>query len=233
MPFPKPITQLIAALGKLPGVGPKTAERYAFAVVKMPRYERDALARAISITDSALKTCGLCHNFTESDPCGICSDASRDRALLCIVATEREIQSIEQTGVYKGLYHVLGGLLSPALGITPADLTLRELAERLNTMRCREVILALDPTIEGETTSLFVASTIGKLGIPMTRLARGLPRGAEVSYADEITLSDALAGRKKVEPMFGGVSMGMPTATQESASGATEKETVTAEEKPF
>lgn len=199
MPFPKPIAQLISALGKLPGVGPKTAERYAFAVLKLPRYEREALARAISSADATLKTCGLCHNYTESDPCAVCADPGRDRALLCVVATERDVQALEQTGAYKGLYHILGGLLSPALGITPDDLTFVALRLRAQEQTYREVILALDPTIEGETTTLFVANILAPAKVSLTRLARGLPRGAEVSYADEVTLSDALAGRKSME----------------------------------
>jgi recombination protein RecR len=235
MPFPKAIIQLISTLGRLPGVGPKTAERYAFAVLKMPRHEREALARAITQADTTLTACATCHNYAETNPCSICRDESRDHGLLCIVATEREVQAVEQTGMFKGVYHILGGLLSPALGITPADLTLRELLARVQDGSFREIILALDPTIEGETTTLFVLNTLAPTGVSLTRLARGLPRGAEVSYADEVTLSDALAGRKQVEMPKMGFASAMSRGVDEQQKTASSDAVASAstEENPF
>lgn len=196
--FPKTIEDLIVQLGTLPGVGPKTAERYAFALLKRTRGERERLAAAITATDSTLTACSTCRNYTESDPCAICTDPKRDRDLVCVVATEQDLLAIEHTAEYRGLYHILGGLLSPADGVTPADLNIRELESRLRASSPREVILALDPTIEGESTMLFLTRALAPLGTRLTRLARGLPIGSELGYADEITLSDAIAGRREV-----------------------------------
>lgn len=196
--FPKTIEDLIVQLGTLPGVGPKTAERYAFSLLKRSRTERERLAAAIVAPDSSLAACSLCRNYTEADPCAICGDPKRDRDLVCVVATEQDLLAIEHTGEYRGLYHILGGTLSPADGVTPEDLTVRELADRIRTVRPREVILALDPTIEGESTMLYLSRQLGPIGSRLTRLARGLPIGSELGYADEITLSDAIAGRRDV-----------------------------------
>jgi recombination protein RecR len=196
--FPKTIEDLIVQLGTLPGVGPKTAERYAFSLLKRSRVERERLAAAIVAPDSSLAACSLCRNYTEADPCVICGDPKRDRDLVCVVATEQDLLAIEHTGEYRGLYHILGGTLSPADGVTPEDLTVRELQDRVRTVRPREIILALDPTIEGESTMLYLSRQLGPIGSRLTRLARGLPIGSELGYADEITLSDAIAGRRDV-----------------------------------
>lgn len=196
--FPKTIEDLIVQLGTLPGVGPKTAERYAFSLLKRSRTERERLAAAIVAPNSSLAACSLCRNYTEADPCAICGDPKRDRDLVCVVATEQDLLAIEHTGEYRGLYHILGGTLSPADGVTPDDLTVRELADRVRTVRPREVILAFDPTIEGESTMLYLSRQLGPIGSRLTRLARGLPIGSELGYADEITLSDAIAGRRDV-----------------------------------
>lgn len=194
--FPKPITDLIDALGELPGVGPKTAERYAFFLLKRGRSERERLAQAILGTDSSLSPCSVCRNYTETDPCAICGDPRRDREIICVVASEQDLLAIESTGEHRGLYHILGGVLSPADGITPDHLTVRELVSRVRTGSPREVILAFDQTIEGESTTLYLLRALQQYGIRLTRLARGLPIGSEVGYADEITLSDALRGRR-------------------------------------
>jgi len=196
--FPRPIEELIIELGTLPGVGPKTAERYAFSLLKRARFERERLAKAIMDAATAVTPCSVCRNYTEADPCTICSDPKRDRDAICVVATEQDLLALEHTGEHRGLYHILGGLLSPADGVTPKDLTIRDLMERIRISTPREVILALDPTIEGESTMLYVARQLAPLGTKLTRLARGLPIGSELGYADDVTLSDAVRGRREV-----------------------------------
>ncbi len=196
--FPRTIEELIDQLSTLPGVGPKTAERYAFALLKKDRAARERFARAVTATDANLTTCSVCRNYTETDPCAVCGDPKRDRDLICVVATEQDLLAVEHTGEYRGLYHILGGTLSPADGVTPRELTVRELAERVRAAKPREVILAFDPTIEGESTMLYVSRLLAPAGVRLTRLARGLPIGSELGYADEVTLSDALRGRREI-----------------------------------
>ncbi len=197
--FPKTIEDLIAQLGTLPGVGPKTAERYAFSLLKRSRSERERLAQAITAPDQMLTTCSTCRNYTESDPCNICGDVKRDREVICVVANEQDLLALEHTGEHRGLYHILGGTLSPADGITPRELTVRELVERVRVTKPREVILAFDPTIEGESTTLYVSRLLAPFGTQLTRLARGLPIGSELGYADEVTLTDAIKGRRVLQ----------------------------------
>jgi recombination protein RecR len=200
--YPKTIENLIAELGRLPGVGPKTAERYAFALLKRDRADRELLAAAILAPGAQLSSCSTCRNFAESDPCPICSDSRRDRETLCVVATEQDLLAVEHTGEFHGLYHVLGGTLSAADGITPDDLTVRELLERLRREVVREVIFAFDQTVDGETTTLYLIRLLGRSKAKLTRLARGMPLGAEVNYADELTLSGALRERREVPNPF-------------------------------
>jgi recombination protein RecR len=196
--FPEPIERLIAELSQLPGVGPKTAERYAFSLVKRSDEERQRLSEAILQAGHSLASCSLCRNWTTEDPCSICADPRRERDLICVVAAEPDLLAIEHTAEYHGLYHILGGMLSPADRITPEDLTIKELVERVRQMPPRELILALDPTVEGETTMLYLTRLVENLGVRVTRLARGLPIGSEVGYADQVTLSDAIRGRREV-----------------------------------
>lgn len=196
--YPKTIEDLIAELGKLPGVGPKTAERYAFALLKRPAADRERLAAAITAPGSALTTCSTCRNFSETDPCAICSDSRRERDLLCVVATEQDLLAVEHTGEFRGLYHVLGGTLSAADGVTPDDLTIKELLERLRRETIREIVFAFDQTIEGEATLLYLARLLGRGPARLTRLARGLPLGSELGYADDLTLSGALRERREL-----------------------------------
>lgn len=196
--FPKPIEDLIAELGMLPGVGPKTAERYAFALLKRARTERERLAHAIIATDLTLRPCSTCRNYTETDPCAICADSRRERDAICVVATEQDLLAVEHTGEYRGLYHILGGTLSPTDGVTPGDLAIKEFLGRIAAGGTREVILAFDPTIEGESTMLYLSRALANAKVRVTRLARGLPIGSEVGYADEVTLSDALRGRREI-----------------------------------
>jgi recombination protein RecR len=196
--YPKPIERLIAELGTLPGVGPKTAERYAFSLLKRDANERQRLAEAILAPELAIRACSICRNYTENDPCSVCADPRRERDLICVVATEQDLLAIEHTGEYRGLYHILGGVLSPADGVNPEHLNIRELVARARADRPREIILALDPTIEGEATMLFLSKHLAASGIRLTRLARGLPIGSELGYADEVTLTDAIKGRREM-----------------------------------
>jgi recombination protein RecR len=197
--FPEPIEQLINELGHLPGVGPKTAERYAFSLLKRRVEDRERLAQTILNVSGALTTCSTCGNYTEKDPCLICADSRRDRAVVCVVATEQDLLAVERTGEFQGLYHILGGVLSPADGITPTELNVRQLLARLQRETPTEIILAFDHTIEGESTMLYLTRAIKTFNVRITRLARGLPIGSEVGYADEITLSDALKGRSEIK----------------------------------
>ena len=155
--FPKPIELLITQFSTLPGVGPKTAERYAFALLKRTKAERELFANTLLGPDMSLTSCSDCHNYTEQNPCAICSDQTRDRELICIVANEQDLLAVEHTSEYRGLYHILGGLLSPADGVTPQDLTIHPLLDRIHAKPPREIILAFDPTIEGESTILYFA----------------------------------------------------------------------------
>jgi recombination protein RecR len=196
--FPRPIENLIVELGKLPGVGPKTAERYAFHLLKRGAGERARLAEAVVAPDLTLRTCSVCRNYTETDPCSICGDQRRDRETVCIVANEQDLLAIDHTGEYHGLYHILGGTLSAADGVSPSDLNIRELLERLRRDEPKEIIMALDPTIEGEATMMYLSRLLMPFQVRLTRLARGLPIGSELGYADETTLTDALRGRREI-----------------------------------
>ncbi|MFH1047184.1 MAG: recombination mediator RecR [Patescibacteria group bacterium] len=197
--FPEPIEQLINELGRLPGVGPKTAERYAFSLLKRRPEDRAALAQAIIDVSGALTTCSVCGNYTEHDPCSICADTRRERSVICVVATEQDLLAVERTGEFQGLYHVLGGVLSPADRITPNELNIRQLLERLQRDTPHEIIFAFDHTIEGESTMLYLTRALKQFNLRISRLARGLPIGSEVGYADEVTLTDALVGRSEIK----------------------------------
>ena len=198
--FPEPIEQLMTELSRLPGVGPKTAERYAFSLLKRTADDRERLAKSILEAGNSLLTCSVCRNWTVTDPCPVCADPRRNRDQICVVAAEPDLLAIENTGEYRGLYHILGGNLSAADGITPEELTVRELACRIEKEKPREIILALDHTVEGETTMLYLTRLMTTTGVRITRLARGLPIGSEVGYADEVTLTDALRGRRELAP---------------------------------
>jgi recombination protein RecR len=195
--FPAPIHNAIAALGKLPGVGPKTALRYAFALLRLQRGELELVARSIEGL-KFVTTCQRCFTYAEAPICDICSDQKRDQKLLCIVAEARDIATIEATGIYSGIYLVLGGVLNPVDGYTPDRLNVKELQGRLKAEPdIREVILAFSPDVHGETTILYLSRMLKSLGKKTTRLARGLPMGADIEYADEVTLASALAGRSE------------------------------------
>jgi len=191
-----PLGALIGELSRLPGIGPRTAARLAHHLLRLPTSEAEALAHAIVEVKHKLFHCSRCHAITAVDPCGICSDPSRDATRLCVVEEPFNIQPIERTGEYHGLYHVLLGALSPQRGIGPEELTVAGLLSRLAGIE--EVILATNPNVEGEATALFLARLLKPRGVQVTRLAFGMPVGGDIEYTDEVTLGRSLAGRREV-----------------------------------
>lgn len=181
-------------LSKLPGIGKKSAQRLVFYLLKIPREEVIALAKSLVDVKDKASYCSVCFNITETNPCAICTDEQRDRTTICVVEEANDVIALEKTGEYRGLYHVLGGALSPLDGIGPDDLKIKELLARL-TGDVKEVILANNPNVEGEATALYLSKLIKPLGIKITRIARGIPVGTDLEYADEITLMRALEGR--------------------------------------
>ena len=198
VPTAQPVSRLIDEFHKLPGIGPKTAQRLTYYLIRMPDEEARSLAEAIIAVRDRIILCSICQNITDSDPCSICRSDKRNRAQICIVAEPLDILPLERTGSYKGLYHVLHGVISPADGIGPDELKMRELLERLKGDEVKEVILATNPNLEGEATAMYIQKLIGPLGIKVTRLARGLPFGADLEYADEVTLTRALENRQEI-----------------------------------
>jgi recombination protein RecR len=189
------IEKLIEEFSKFPGIGKKTAQRMAFFVLKQRQEESEALAQAILEVKSKVSYCSVCFNITEDDPCVICKDEKRDRSTICVVEEANDVVALEKTNQYKGLYHVLGGVLSPLDGIGPEDLKIKELLSRLKGKQIKEVIIATNPSTEGEATAIYLSRLIKPLGIKVTRIARGLPAGGDLEYADLTTLANALEGR--------------------------------------
>ncbi|HIE09182.1 MAG TPA: recombination protein RecR [Armatimonadetes bacterium] len=193
-----PLGKLIQELEKLPGVGPKTAQRLAFFILNMPEEEARALAEAILSAKRKIRKCQVCFNYTERDICEICSDPRRDRATICVVEQVSDLMAIERVGEYKGLYHVLHGLISPIDGVGPEDLTIPQLVERVRAGGIREVILATSATVEGDATSSYIADLIKPLGVKVTRIGLGIPAGGDLDYADQITILRAFEGRREL-----------------------------------
>jgi recombination protein RecR len=193
-----PIQDLIDELSRLPGIGPKSAQRLAFWLVKASQEDARRLAQAIVVAKDRIAFCGECGNVAEGDRCRICRDESRDRTVLCVVEEPKDAASIEKSALHKGRYHVLGGAISPLDGIGPEDLRVQELLERVERDHVIEVILATNPNLEGNATAMYVAALLKPLGIRVTRLASGLPVGGDLEYADEVTLSQALEGRREM-----------------------------------
>ena len=189
------IEQLAEQFAQLPGIGRKTAHRLALYILKMSRDEVVTLAKALINVKDKVRYCTVCSNITESDPCSICANTKRDRTSICVVEEPNDVLAIEKTNEYKGLYHVLGGALSPLDGIGPDDLKINELLQRLSASDIEEIILALNPNVEGEATTLYLSKLFKPLGIKVTRIARGLPVGSDLEFADEATLTRALEGR--------------------------------------
>lgn len=195
--LPASIQNLISSLSSLPGVGPKTAERLAFFLIKQDQETLNNFSRAFADLKKTIKTCSSCHNFTESDPCVICRDPARDQRKICVVSEPLDVVALEKTREFRGRYHVLQGAISPIDGIGPEELTIDRLVQRVQQEKTEEVILATNPTIEGEATSLYISKLLKPTGVKLTRIARGLPIGGDLEYADEATLSRALEGRKE------------------------------------
>jgi len=194
----KSLQRLISALNRLPGIGPKTAQRLAFYILKSSRVEANELAQAILGAKENMKNCSVCGNITDNDPCSICDDSTRDGSTICVVEQPQDIFVFEKMGEYKGTYHVLMGALSPLDGVGPDDLKIKELVTRIEQGKIREVIIATNPNVEGEATSIYLSKIIKPLGVKVTRLAQGMPMGGDLEYADEVTLAKALEGRREL-----------------------------------
>ncbi|MDD2328712.1 MAG: recombination protein RecR [Clostridiaceae bacterium] len=193
------ISRLIAELGKLPGIGSKSAQRLAFHLLAQPEEQVYALTDAMVDARRSIRLCSVCCNLTDQDPCAICSDTGRDASIICVVENPRDVAAMERIHDYKGLYHVLHGAISPVQGIGPDQIRLRELLKRLQQQdHVQEVILATNPTVEGEATALYLARMLKPAGILTTRIAHGIPMGGDLEYADEVTLSKAMEGRREI-----------------------------------
>jgi len=200
MTTPEPVTRLIEQLSRLPGIGPKTASRLTFFLLRAPDEQALSLAQALQDLKARTRFCSVCFNITDVDvdPCAICRDERRDADLLCVVEEPLDVLALERTRGFRGRYHVLHGVISPVEGIGPQDLKIQELLGRLEQHRPREVIVATNPSLEGESTAMYLQRQLAPLGIRVTRLARGLPMGADLEYADEVTLAHALEGRQNM-----------------------------------
>lgn len=196
--YAAPVAKLIEEFEKLPGIGHKTAQRLAFHVLNLPAEKAAGLADAIRDAKQKIRYCSVCNNLTENDPCVICSGSSRDRTVFCVVEDPRDVVAMERTREFKGLYHVLHGVISPMEGIGPEDIKIKELLARLRENNIREVILATNPDVEGEATAMYISKLLKPLGIKATRIAHGIPVGGDLEYADEVTLAKALEGRREI-----------------------------------
>ena len=196
--YPKPLARLIGELSKLPGIGYKSAQRLAFHILSYDDAEAKALADSITDAKRDMKYCSVCGNLTDNDPCAICSDESRRRDVICVVESPRDVMAMERIKEFDGLYHVLNGVISPMEGIGPEDINLKSLIARLQSEDVRELIVATNPSIEGEATAMYIARLIKPAGIKVTRIAHGLPVGGDLEYADEVTLLKAMEGRREL-----------------------------------
>jgi recombination protein RecR len=198
MEYAKPLAKLIRELEKMPGVGPKSAQRMAFHILRLPEEEARLLAEAILEVKERITACRQCFNYTDEELCPICRNPARDRSLLCVVAEVRDLMAIERTQEYRGVYHVLQGVISPMDGVGAEQLRIRELLQRLQAETVREVIIAMNPTIEGDATAMYLSRLIKPLGIRVTQLAHGVPIGGDLDYADQATLISALEWRREL-----------------------------------
>jgi len=195
--LPEPLIKLIEELQRLPGIGPKGAQRLAFHLLRTPREQTDRLADAIREVKERVTYCSICSNITDADPCGYCRSESRDHHIICVVEEPQNVNAIEKTREFKGVYHVLMGALSPLQGIGPDDLKIKSLLGRVGN-GVAEIILATNPTVEGEATALYLARLLKPLGVKVTRIAMGVPVGSDLEYADEVTMHKALEGRREI-----------------------------------
>ena len=196
--YPKSLARLVGEFEKLPGIGPKSAQRLAFHVMRVPEDETRALAEALVAVKGSIRFCSICHNYSEGDVCDICADPRRDHTVICVVAEPRDLIAMEKTNEFRGVYHVLHGVISPLEGVTPDRLKIRDLQQRVAEGAVREVILATNPTVEGDTTSLYLAEILKRLGVKVTRIAHGMPVGGDLDYADQATLIQALEWRREL-----------------------------------
>lgn len=197
--YAKPLAKLIEEFSKMPGIGPKTAQRLAFYILKNPPEEAANLAKVIIEAKQKIKECSICGNITDQEICEICQSSSRDKTIICVVEGVKDLIAMERTGEYQGVYHVLGGAISPLDGIEPGDLRIENLISRLKTGEIKEVILATNPNIEGEVTASYLNKLIQPLKIKVTRIAYGVPIGGSLEFADEVTLTQALMGRQEIK----------------------------------
>lgn len=196
---PRSVTRLIEEFNRLPGIGPKTAQRLTFFLLRAPKEQAESLSEALTELKAKIVYCSICTNIAEADPCGICRDDARDKSIICVVEEPMDVLAIERTREYRGLYHVLHGAISPVEGIGPDELKIEELMTRLQRdPAAKEIVLATNPNLEGEATAMYLERLIKPLGVRLTRLARGLPVGGDLEYADEVTLTRALEGRREV-----------------------------------
>jgi len=195
---PTALDRLVKLLSKLPGVGKKTATRLAYHILDNDCVYANALADELAVLHRVILRCGTCGGFTETNPCPICSDRSRDHSLICVVERAQDLRVIEESREFHGVFHVLGGLIAPLEGIGPGDLTINKLVSRLETQNVKEIVLALNPTVEGDTTALYIQKTLKNFPVEITRLASGLPVGGDLEYTDRLTLSRSFRGRVKM-----------------------------------
>jgi len=198
MEYTKPIAELTDFFQRFPGIGPKSAQRLAFHLLKMPLSDVEKFAEKMINAKKTVKCCSTCFNMSASDPCEICSDDNRDKSVICVVAETKDLIAVEKTREFKGQYHVLQGVISPIDGIGAADIRVKELLTRIAENDIKEVILALNPSVEGEATTLYIAKLLKNFGIKISRIALGIPVGSDLEYADEITLARALEGRREI-----------------------------------
>ncbi|MCW3059371.1 MAG: recombination mediator RecR [Capsulimonas sp.] len=196
--YPKPIARLVGEFEKLPGIGPKSAQRLAFHIMRIPEDEARALAEALLAIKGSIRFCSICFNYSEGDVCDICANPRRDKTHLCVVAEPRDLIAMEKTNEFKGVYHVLQGVISPLEGVTPDRLKVKELQTRVADGGFKEIILAMNPTVEGDTTAMYLASILKPLGPRVSRIAHGMPVGGDLDYADQATLIQALEWRREV-----------------------------------
>ena len=196
--YPRPLAVLVNELGKLPGIGNKTAQRLAFHILSLDDKEAEQLAQSILTAKKEMRYCSICGNLTDKDPCAICSDPARDASTICVVESPRDVMAMERIREYQGLYHVLHGAISPMDGVGPEDINLMSLIKRLQENDVKELIIATNPNIEGEATAMYIARLIKPSGIKVSRIAHGIPVGGDLEYADEVTLLKAMEGRREL-----------------------------------
>jgi recombination protein RecR len=198
MSLPDPIVRLVEQLQKLPGIGAKSAQRLAFHILKTPREDAERLCDAVRDVKDRVTYCSVCNNITDADPCAFCTSSSRDQRVICVVEEPQNVSVVEKTREFRGVYHVLMGTLSPLQGVGPDDLKIKSLLARVGTDAVDEIILATNPTVEGEATALYLARLLKPLGVRVTRIAMGIPVGSDLEYADEVTMSRAMDGRREL-----------------------------------